>query len=234
MERNPNEELGANRGGQNTGGTGGTGSSFGSTAGNSGGLSGSAGSSGLEGGSAGTGGYGGSAGVGTTGSGLGSSQGGTQSGSQGGSGLADRAEHAGEKARDLAHDGKEKGRELMQEGKERAKEGVENVRERAGDLKARLADTLEAGAQKLRQRTQSGNYAGATGTGASASIASDDRMAQVSESVADGLHSSAEWVRETDLESLRRDVETQVQDHPGRTLLIAVGVGYLLGKALRR
>jgi hypothetical protein len=25
-----------------------------------------------------------------------------------------------------------------------------------------------------------------------------------------------------------------VKDHPGRTLLVAVGVGYLLGKALRK
>jgi hypothetical protein len=29
-------------------------------------------------------------------------------------------------------------------------------------------------------------------------------------------------------------VERQVKDHPGRTLLVALGVGYLLGKAFRK
>jgi hypothetical protein len=28
-------------------------------------------------------------------------------------------------------------------------------------------------------------------------------------------------------------IEQQVKEHPGRTLLIAAGLGYLLGKALR-
>jgi hypothetical protein len=29
-------------------------------------------------------------------------------------------------------------------------------------------------------------------------------------------------------------VERQVKEHPGRTLLVALGLGYLLGRAVRR
>jgi hypothetical protein len=59
-------------------------------------------------------------------------------------------------------------------------------------------------------------------------------MAQVSGRVAGGMQATADWLRDADLDSLRSGVERQVKEHPGRTLLIAVGVGYLLGKALRK
>ena len=37
-----------------------------------------------------------------------------------------------------------------------------------------------------------------------------------------------------DLDSLKSGIERQVKEHPGRTLLIAAGLGYLLGKAVRK
>ena len=40
-----------------------------------------------------------------------------------------------------------------------------------------------------------------------------------------------QWLREGDL---RATIETQVREHPGRTLLIALGVGYMLGKTFRK
>ena len=61
----------------------------------------------------------------------------------------------------------------------------------------------------------------------------DDRMTQVTTRVAGGMEGAADWLREADLDGLKSSIEQQVKDHPGRTLLIAVGLGYLLGKALR-
>lgn len=108
-----------------------------------------------------------------------------------------------------------------------------NVRERAGHVKDSLADALESGADKLRQRGQSGQLAGSTGSSAVA-IEGDGRMSQVSGRVAGGMQATADWLRDADLDNLRSGLERQVKEHPGRTLLIAVGVGYLLGKALRK
>jgi len=48
------------------------------------------------------------------------------------------------------------------------------------------------------------------------------------------MQSSADWLRDADLDGLKTGIERQVKEHPGRTLLIAVGIGYLLGKALRK
>jgi len=107
-----------------------------------------------------------------------------------------------------------------------------NVRERAGQMKDSLADALESGADKLRQRSQGGQLAGTTG---STAVALDDgRMSQVTGRVAGGMQATADWLRDADLDGMRSGIERQVKEHPGRTLLIAVGVGYLLGKALRK
>jgi len=115
-----------------------------------------------------------------------------------------------------------------------AKAGVQNklgkAKEKARELQSTLADRLDAGAEKLRLRNQNATLSTASGAGSSVDVASDDRMAQVNDSVARGMHKSADWLRNGDLKA---DIERQVRDNPGRTLLIALGVGYLLGKAFR-
>jgi hypothetical protein len=110
----------------------------------------------------------------------------------------------------------------------------EKIGERAGELKSSLADKLEQGAEKLRHRARSGGeYAGATGDG-TVGVAENDKMTQVADKVAGGMQSTANWVRNADLESVKGDIERQVKDHPARSLLVAVGLGYVLGKAFRR
>ena len=162
----------------------------------------------------GTGMDGGSSAFGTSGStsGFGQEQGGTSGGASAGasagtSGMTDR----------------------LQQGKEAVTDKLGQVREKASDLKSTLADKLEAGANSLRERGQSGQLAGAMG-GATAGV-SDERMQQLSGSAANALQSTATFLREGDLQ---QSIEEQVRTNPGRTLLIALGVGYMLGKALRR
>jgi hypothetical protein len=128
------------------------------------------------------------------------------------------------------------GQGRAQQLKDRAGQAATTVREKAGELKTTLADKLEAGAEKLRNRgqaqTQTGGYAGATGEGSVA--VGQNRLGGLTDSLAGGMQNTADWLRDTDLDSLRTDVEQQVKDHPGRTLLIALGVGYLIGKAFRK
>ena len=179
----------------------------------------SSGTSGLGGSSSGAGGYGASSGAGAGGIGS-ESYGSAGSGSSGlGAGGSYGATGTAESK--------------VEQGKQAASEKFGKAKEKAGELKASLADKLEAGAEKLRQRNQTASYAGSTGSG-STSIATDDRMAEVSNRVAGGLQASADWIREADIDSMRTGIETQVKEHPGRTLLIAAGLGYLLGKAFRR
>jgi ElaB/YqjD/DUF883 family membrane-anchored ribosome-binding protein len=108
------------------------------------------------------------------------------------------------------------------------------VRDRAANLKDSLANALDSGADRLRNRgASSGQIASATNAGAVA-VDTSDRGAAVTTRVAGGMEATAGWLRETDFDTLKTGIERQVKEHPGRTLLVAVGLGYLIGKAVRK
>ena len=177
---------------------------------------------GQTGGSSGSSGIGGSSGYGASGAGLGSTGtgstgvSGASGGSMGGTGTEGKVDRA---------------KEQLGNAKDKAKEGLATAREKAGQLKNSLADKLDAGADRLRG--QGGQqYAAATGDGSVG--VSEGQLDRVARPLASGMHSTAEWLRENDLDSMKQGIEQQVRDHPGRTLLIAAGLGYVIGKAFRR
>jgi hypothetical protein len=107
-----------------------------------------------------------------------------------------------------------------------AGERLGQAREKATQLKSTLADKLEAGANSLRPQPGASQFSGADGTMAQ----SDAQLAQLKTTGADVLQKSAEFLRSGDL---RGSIEEQMRTNPGRTLLFAVGIGYVLGKAIR-
>jgi hypothetical protein len=129
----------------------------------------------------------------------------------------------------------DRARDIAGTAREKLADVGSTARERAGTLKDSLADALESSADKLRQRAggQGGQLAGTTGT-SSVANENDGRVTDVANRVAGGMQASADWLRDADIDGLKMGLEKQVKEHPGRTLLIAVGLGYLLGKALRK
>ncbi|HEY5022126.1 MAG TPA: hypothetical protein VII30_06525 [Gemmatimonadaceae bacterium] len=113
----------------------------------------------------------------------------------------------------------------------RVKSVASSVKQKASTLPAMLADGLEAGATALRQRRPS---PGGTPEGTSVAVVNDSSIDAVTDTLATGMQSSAEWLRDADIEKLKTGVERQVKEHPARSLLVALGAGYLIGKALRR
>ena len=105
-----------------------------------------------------------------------------------------------------------------------------SVKDKAAGLPGLLADGLEAGARALKQRQPAAS--GADGT--AITVSDDSSIAAVTDTLATGMQSSADWIRDADVEKLKEGVEKQVKEHPARSLLIALGAGYLIGKALRR
>ena len=116
----------------------------------------------------------------------------------------------------------------LKDAKSAAADKLGALKGKASNLSANLADRLEAGAEKLRQRGQANQFAGVGGEPVGAT---DDQMAALTNRLAGGLQGTADALRNGDLKG---SIETQVRDNPARTLLIAVGVGYLLGKALKK
>jgi hypothetical protein len=112
----------------------------------------------------------------------------------------------------------------------RVRSAASSVKGKASAIPSMLADGLEAGAQALRQRKPA---VPATAAGSPA-VADDSSIAAVTDTLASGMQSSAEWLRDADLDKLKEGVEKQVKEHPARSLLVALGAGYLIGKARRR
>ena len=114
-----------------------------------------------------------------------------------------------------------------------------------GGVREKLADVLESGAGRLRERgargagtdanpdTSGATFAGVTGGGTVSVETGGATAAQVTERVAGGMDAAANWLREADIDGLKQGIERQVKDHPARTLIIAAGIGYLLGRAFR-
>ena len=182
------------------------------------GQSGMSGAAGSTGGSMGGGATGGSLSGGDFGGDFGGSSVGSSAGSQGlgDANLRDRAGSAASEAGDK-----------LKGAKSAAADKLGNLKEKASNLSSTLADRLEAGAEKLRQRGGANQFASVGGETA----ASNDQMAALTNRLAGGMQGTADILRNGDLKG---SVETQVRENPARTLLIAVGVGYLLGKALKK
>jgi len=151
------------------------------------------------------------------GSGMGSGTGAT----------ADDATSRMQNAKDVAAD-------KFGQAKSAVSSGLGTVKEKASSLNTSLADKLEAGAEKLRQSAQGGSgsaYAPSTGIDGVAGLSSDNQqLGQLGVKAADALQGTATFLREGDLKA---SIEEQVRTNPARTLLVALGVGYVLGKALR-
>jgi ElaB/YqjD/DUF883 family membrane-anchored ribosome-binding protein len=88
-------------------------------------------------------------------------------------------------------------------------------------VKSTVAEKLRTAADTLHERSSqaSGRQENLSGYGRQA---------------ADWLGRSADYIEEIDPQRVRADLENQVRQHPGRSLLIAGAAGLLLGALLRR
>lgn len=115
--------------------------------------------------------------------------------------------------------------------KGRVRNVASTVKDKAAGLPSIIADGLEAGANALRQNRAA---AAETTGGSTVALSNDSSITAVTDTLATGMQSSADWIRDADMDKIKAGVEKQVKEHPARTLLVALGAGYLIGKALRR
>jgi ElaB/YqjD/DUF883 family membrane-anchored ribosome-binding protein len=110
---------------------------------------------------------------------------------------------------------------------DKVEESAETIRERAVQLKTQLADKLETSAGRLRRRASD------TAKLDDAIAMTKEKVADASDRVASGMERSADWLRNADLSSMQRKLEREVRENPGRALLVAGAIGYLLGRAFK-
>lgn len=131
-------------------------------------------------------------------------------------------------------DVRSRAKEKLGQARDTASEKLGEAHRKAHDIKMSVADKLDAQAERLRARGTSTSAYATAEPGMSAITTNDSTSTRVGDKVAGGMHSTAEWLRNNDLDSMKRNVEEQVRTNPGRSLLVAAVAGYLIGKAIRR
>jgi len=112
--------------------------------------------------------------------------------------------------------------------KDRAQDVAGNVQDKAQQLGSQVADkadvatttvggTLTDAAQTLRQR------APASGS-----------LGDAADTAADTLERAGTYLQQQDLADMRADLEGIVRRHPMESLLVGLGLGYLLARSMRR
>jgi ElaB/YqjD/DUF883 family membrane-anchored ribosome-binding protein len=123
-----------------------------------------------------------------------------------GDSLAEGSKNLKESITDTANKATEKSKELGRTAMNKIEESRTSV-----------ASSLQSAATTLHQKADSGVQA----------------AGNVAHSAADKLEAVAGYMRDNDTKKMMADVEEVVKKNPGRSLLVAVAVGFLAGRALR-
>ena len=105
-----------------------------------------------------------------------------------------------------------------------AKDAMSNVARSAADrldnTRATTADGLDSAASALHKGAES--------------LPGGETVTELAHSAAERLKTTADYVRQNDLNRMKADVETLVKNNPGPSLLVAAAFGFLLGRAVVR
>ena len=111
--------------------------------------------------------------------------------------------------------------EKVSEVASRAKEKVADLGRTAADKIDENRDAAASGLQKAAETLHEKAQA----------LPGGEKVAGLAHTAADKLGSTAEYVREHDVNSIMADVERLVKNNPGPSILAAVAIGFLVWRA---
>jgi ElaB/YqjD/DUF883 family membrane-anchored ribosome-binding protein len=121
---------------------------------------------------------------------------------------------------------------MVADGVQTVREGVQAVREKGSEAGRRAVLGIEA----RRDTVASGLEGVAQGIHGSADAVAKagTTVSGMAHGAADSLASTARYVREHQAKEMVGHVEGLIRAHPGKSLLAAVAIGFVAGRALRR
>lgn len=151
-----------------------------------------------------------------------------------GNAAADSVENAADKARDLGN----RASDAVQSATDQAKDLASNARDKAADL----ADTARDKASELADTASDKADSAMTATGTQMQSlaqtvrekAPEGTVGEYANQAADALDKGGRYLQDADLDTVRSDLETIIRQHPIESLLVGLGVGFLLARATRR
>ena len=141
---------------------------------------------------------------------------------------AERAKQVGDKATDIAQSAVDKVKRTADDLRSKdASQIVDEARTKAaevGDAAANKVDTaMTATGEQMSTLAQTVRE-----------NAPEGKAGEVASKAADALDRGGEYLQTADLQMVRSDLERVIREHPIESLLVGVGVGYLVARATRR
>lgn len=150
--------------------------------------------------------------------------------------LADRAaqsdnptiQRAAAKAREIADDLRTKdASEIAQDAKATVNQLGAQAADKANELGAQAADSADAAmtstGQSIQNLAQTVRQNAPTG-----------KVGEYAQTTADALEKSGQYLKQHNIEDVRGDLEALIRRRPVESLLVGLGVGFLLARAFRR
>jgi len=141
---------------------------------------------------------------------------------------AERAKQAGNRASDIAQNTVDKVKQAADDL--RSKDASEIV----DDARTKAAEVGDAAASKVDSAMTATGEQMSTLAQTVRQNAPEGRAGEVASKAADALDRGGEYLQTADLQMVRGDLERVIREHPIESLLVGVGVGYLVARATRR
>lgn len=125
----------------------------------------------------------------------------------------------GDTLNDTAQNVKDKVTDAASTAKQRVSETARQATDKIDEKRGPAADALESAASTIHEKAED--------------LPGGETVRSVAHSAAERLESTAGYIRGHDVRSMMSDVEEIVKRNPGPALLIAVGIGFLIGRAFR-
>jgi ElaB/YqjD/DUF883 family membrane-anchored ribosome-binding protein len=125
----------------------------------------------------------------------------------------------GDALSDTAQSVKDKVADAASTARQKVSDVGRQATDKIDEKRAPAADALQSAAATLHEKAEG--------------LPGGETVKGVAHSAAEKLESTAGYIREHDVRAMLSDVEDIVKRNPGPSLLIAVAVGFLIGRAFR-
>jgi len=126
-------------------------------------------------------------------------------------------ENVKDKAQDVAGDVKDKVQDVAGDVKDRAQQVSSQVADRADAATTNVGERMSDMAQTIRDKAPTSGP-----------------VADAADTAAHTLERAGSYLQQQDLGDIRADLEGIIRRHPMESLLIGLGIGYLLARSMRR
>jgi hypothetical protein len=117
-------------------------------------------------------------------------------------------------------DVKERAAEVAAKTKDRASQMAETVTEKLGQQRENAAEGLGRVASTLHEKAES--------------VPGGPKVVKFTHNIADGMESTATYLREHDFSKMGQDVMNVCRKYPTQSLAAALAIGFLVGRSARR